>query len=398
MAVTNLDRKTVAALPQGEGLYWDRTLKGFGYLCRLDASGTIRRSFIIQYRHNGRQRKVKLGDAVKLTADQARKRATELLAKVTLGIDLAAEKDAQRVATALTFAAAVQQYLDLKKLKVRHSSLRLSTLYLTGGYFASIHRKPLSAITRSDISARLDAIFVESGAPTAAQARKHLSAFFVWSMTRGHCLQNPVIATEKVKSGPGRERVLSNDELRAVWNACRDDDLGRIIKLLMLTGCRAREIGELRWSEIDLDVGTISLPAERVKNGRTHTLMLPKIAMDIIRSIPQRVGRDCLFGDRANGFTSWAKQHQLGDGISERWTLHDLRRSAATHMAEIGIEPHVIEAILNHASGHKAGVAGIYNRARYEKQMRTALAVWADHIASIISGSARRIIAFQQTA
>jgi integrase len=389
MTVINLDRKAVAELPEGE--YRDKTLKGFGLRVRRDAGGTIRRSYFVQYRLGGQQRRRKIKGVADV--DKARQKAITMLGKVHEGIDPAAERDAERAATALIFNAAVEQYLDLKKLKVRNSSLRLSTLYLTGPqYFASLHKKPLTKITRSDVSARLDAIYMASGAPTASQARKHLSAFFVWCLSRGHCLQNPVVATEAVKSGPGRERVLNDDELRAVWNACQDDDLGRIIKLLILTGCRCSEIGGLRWSEIDLDAGTISLPPERCKNGRAHKLTLPPMAMEIIRSVPQRVGRDHLFGDRANGFTSWAKQHSLGDGITEPWTLHDLRRSAATHMAEIGIQPHIIEAVLNHASGHKAGIAGIYNRATYAREMKNALAVWSDHVASIVAGSERKVI------
>jgi len=399
MAVINLDRKTIAGLPAGEGLWWDTNLKGFGLLARRDAGGTIRRSFIMQFRFGKQQRKIKLGDAAKINVDQARKKAEKLFAQITLGIDPAAEKEAERAATALTFSAAVEQYLELKKEKVRHSSLKVSTLYLTGAaYFANLHKMPLTKITQSAVSARLDAIYVASGAPTAGQARKHLSAFFVWCLKRGHCSQNPVINTESVKSGPGRERVLADNELRAVWNVCRDDDLGRIVRLLILTGCRCSEIGGLRWSEIDLDQGTITIPGERTKNGRAHTLTLSNMAMDIISSIPPRVGRDHLFGERANGFTSWAKQHQLGDGITERWTLHDLRRSAATGMAELGIQPHIIEAVLNHASGHKAGIAGIYNRAEYKRDMRNALAVWSDHIHSIVTGDERKVLGFPQSA
>ena len=109
MTVINLDRKTIAALSEGEGLYWDTTLKGFGLLARRDASGTIRRSFIIQYRIGKQQRKKKIGDAAKINVDQARKRATELLAKVTLGLDPAAETEAARAASAITLRSVIDQ-------------------------------------------------------------------------------------------------------------------------------------------------------------------------------------------------------------------------------------------------------------------------------------------------
>jgi len=399
MAIAKLDRKTVAALalPAGKTgeLYWDQTLKGFGFLIRLDAGGTIRRSFIIQYRVGKQQRKLKLGDAAKINVDQARKKAEQLFAQITLGNDPAAEKDAARTAAAaMTFSAAAERYLKLKAEKLRPSSLRMATLYLTSAhYFPTFHKKPLNSITRSDVSRRLDTLYVDSGPESASRAQAHLLAFFAWCMTRGHCEQNPVINTETYKQGPGRDRVLNDDELRNVWNACQDDDFGKIVRLLILTGCRRQEIGGLRWSEIDLDAGTITLPKDRTKNGREHMLTLPKMAMAIIRSGPHRVGRDHLFGERGDGFGSWQyAKRLLKDGIGKEWRLHDLRRSVATHMAEIGIEPHIIEAALNHASGHKAGVAGIYNPASYAKQMKVALAVWADHVASIVGGDARKIV------
>jgi len=116
--------------------------------------------------------------------------------------------------------------------------------------------------------------------------------------------------------------------------------------------------------------------------------------LDILRSVEKRDGRDFLFGKWAGGFTSWARQKQtLTSSLGlEHWTIHDLRRTAATHMAEIGIEPHVIEAVLNHVSGHKAGIAGIYNRASYKPQMKMALARWAAHLESIFSGAANKIV------
>jgi hypothetical protein len=135
MTIATLNRQTIAKLPDGEGLYWDETLKGFGYLCREDASGAIRKSFIIQYRFGGKQqRKLKLGDANKLNVDQARKKAEKLFAQILLGTDPQAVKEAAKIEAAkLTFAQAVEQYLQMKAADVRPSSLRLAELYLSGG-------------------------------------------------------------------------------------------------------------------------------------------------------------------------------------------------------------------------------------------------------------------------
>src|SRR5262249_31136668 len=162
-------------------------------------------------------------------------------------------------------------------------------------YFGPLHSTAINAITRAHIATRLNAMIVENGASTASRARAHLSAFWVWAMQQGIAEANPVIGTAKPATGPAKDRVLTDDELRAIWNACGDDDYGRIVRLLILTGCRRMEIGGLRWSEVDLDAGTLTIPAERSKNHRAHTLPLSDTALDIIRSIPRMVSRDYLF-------------------------------------------------------------------------------------------------------
>jgi len=388
MTIANLIPEIVAKLTEPD-LYWDETLKGFGLNVRRDARGNIQRRWIIQYRVGTKQRKFKLGDARKLSAKQARKKAEELFARITLGQDPQGERKQERAVPTLTFAGAVEQYLDLKKLSVRHSSLRVTTLYLTHPrYFPSLHKMPLDAITQSHVASRLDAIHAASGAPTCSRARAHLSAFFTWAMRRGHCAQNPVIATEAIKSGPGRERILSDDELRVVWNSCRDDDLGRVIKLLVLSGCRAREIGGLKWSEIHDDA--IHLPPERTKSGRAHRVPLTNMMREVIEQVPRMVDRDCLFGERTDtGFTSWAKQKQMGDGISERWTPHDLRRTFRTGLGRLGIPPHIAELCIAHRKG---GVEAVYDRYRYDREIAAALHVWSDHVRSIVDGVEKKIV------
>jgi integrase len=306
-----------------------------------------------------------------------------------LGQDPQAERKQERAAPTLTFADAVEQYLTLKKLSVRHNSLRVTALYLTHPkYFGVIHKTPLDKITQNQIASRLDLIHAQSGAPTCSRSRAHLSAFFTWCLKRGHCAQNPVIATEAIKSGPGRERILSDDELRVVWNSCRDDDLGRVIKLLILSGRRASEVGGLRWSEIH--DGAIHLPPERTKSGRAHVVPLTPMMRSVISSVPQMVGRDCLFGERTDtGFTSWAKQKRMGDGISERWTPHDLRRTFRTGLGRLGIPPHIAELCIAHRKG---GVEAVYDRYQYDREIAAALHVWSDHVRSIVDGVERKLV------
>ena len=149
------------------------------------------------------------------------------------------------------------------------------------------------------------------------------------------------------------------------------------------------------WSELDLGAGTWTLPAERSKNHRAHTVTLPPAALAIIKSVP-RSDRDQLFGERAEGFTSWTRgktalDQRLGDAVKP-WRLHDIRRSVATGMADIGIEPHVIEAALNHYSGHRRGVAGVYNRSNYASQVKSALQRWSGHVLDLVEGRESTII------
>ena len=146
----------------------------------------------------------------------------------------------------------------------------------------------------------------------------------------------------------------------------------------------------MRWNELDLDAGTWALPATRAKNNRAHVITLSVPALDIIRSAPQSE-RGALFGDRAGtGFTNWSYGKLDLDrrltGSVKAWRVHDLRRTVATRMADIGVEPHIIEACLNHFSGHRAGVAGIYNRSPDERQIAQALQRWADHVGQLVSG------------
>ena len=400
--MTVLDRKTVAALalPQGkfDTIVFDDTLKGFGIRLRLDAGGKVIRSWVAQFRVNGRQGRLKIGDVFKLSPEQARKRATELLAQATLGTDPAGKRAEDRKQNTITLKSVIDQFLRTKEKQVetdnlRPASLKAMKIYLTGDYFGPLHGKPINAVTRADVAVRLNAITNDRSADTAKQARVHLSAFFGWAMREGIANSNPVIATNEPDGNADRERRLSDDELAQVWRACKDDDYGRIVKLLMLTGCRRAEIGKAQWSWVDLEKATFTIPKTVTKNHREHTLPLSVVALDIIKTIPQRVGCDYLFGQRGFNFNGWQAQDLVS--FSVPWKLHDLRRTMSTRMHDMGVLPHFVEALLNH-TGHKAGSAGVYNHATYEKQMRLAVIRWADWLRAIVEDTAPKVVHLQQ--
>jgi integrase len=396
-----LTEKTVAGLQLPIGLtdkiHFDDTLPRFGY--RLQRSGdAVRCSWVVQYRRAGRTRRITLGAADLLSVELARQEAKKLLGRVALGQDPQADRIDRRTKDRLTLSGFVTEYLKVKAPEVRPKTLSEIKRYLTGPTFKPLHDLPVDTINRKDISARLMAIARDHGPSTAVRAKEALHAFFVWAIQASIVDQNPVVGSFRPKLASSRERVLSNDELVAVWRATGDDAYGKIVQLLILTGARRGEIGGLRWTELGQD-GTWTLPGKRAKNKHALTLPLPPAVWTIIDSVPRQAGRDHLFGERtAIGFATWGRakaglDQRLGDQV-EPFTLHDIRRTVATGMANLGVLPHVIEAALNHQSGHKRGIAGVYNRSPYSTEVKAALALWAEHVRSLVEGEEPKIVAF----
>jgi integrase len=336
-----------------------------------------------------------------LTAEQARAAAKKTLAGIALGQDPQAEKAARRSADKFTLAAMIEDYLATKQSSVRARTFAEVQRYLRGPYFKPLHGMPVDTIGLRDVAARLLVITREKGAVTAGNSRSALSALFVWALANGLAQANPVVGTARPKTPPARDRTLTDRELAAIWKAAGDDAFGRVLKLLMLLGQRRTEVGGIAWSELDLERGTWTIPAQRTKNHRAHTLPLPSLALHIITSVPRVVDRDTLFGDRADsGLTGWARPKaaldaRLGDSVMP-WTLHDLRRTLATRLCDLGTAPHVVEQILNHQSGHRAGIVGVYNRSSYEREVKSALALWSDHVHSLVEGDARKVVPMHQ--
>jgi integrase len=180
--------------------------------------------------------------------------------------------------------------------------------------------------------------------------------------------------------------VLSNVELGAVWRAAGPGDFGDIVRLLILTGQRRDEVGAMWWSELDLEAAVWTIPATRTKNSRAHTVPLSPAAVQILSARVRQVGREYVFGSRAGPFQGWSRAKAALDArvaLTAPWRLHDLRRSLATGLGDIGVLPHVVEALLNHLSGFRGGVAGTYNYAAYASEKRDALNRWADHVKQV---------------
>jgi integrase len=403
----------------GDRFVWDTKLTGFGYRVR-----NSHKTYVVQYRVKDThlQRRLKIGDASKLSEAQAKVQAKKILAAVQLGKDPAAERKQSRTDARFTFKTIVADYLRSKRGAVRSSTYTGISRYLgvdpdaeghrkrdLSGYWSSLHAIPINRIDRRVVASELSKITNKHGAASASVARATLSAFFRWAMGEGIAEHNPVIGTNRPNGSKPRDRVLDGlikegdeqklyrlPELRAVWRAAGNDDYGRIVRLLVLTACRRQEIGGLRWAEINFENYMICLPASRCKNGRAHDIPLSDLAWSLL---PERKGEsEFVFGGK--GFAAWGRgkaalDERLGEKVAA-FTLHDTRRTVATRMADLGVQPHVIEAVLNHQGGHKSGVAGIYNRSSYEKEVRAALMLWSDHLRAIVEGGKRKVIPLRQ--
>lgn len=383
--VSRLDLVEHASIGSKDHIVWDEEMPSFGV--RLRPS---RNTYVVQYRVGGQQRRESLGDVRKIALKDARKAAGQRFAKVELGIDPSAQKSAQRDADRTKFGPIVDRYLAVKKTDLRPNTWNAVRRYLKI-YWRPLHGLPIATIPSKTVASLLTGHVEKHGRTAAARGRSALSAFFAWAIREQYAVSNPTISTHDPGEGlPARDRVLDDREIRAIWAQCRDDDFGRIVKLLLITSCRRDEIGGLSWPEIDFAGAKLTLPSGRTKSKRALVLPLPHLALEILRECPPKDEREFLFGQRGGAFSRWSWEKlaldkriiEAGDRLLP-WRLHDLRRTAATRMGELKVRPHVIEAVLNHSYG--SDVSRTYNRYDYFEEKAEALSKWAERLVEIAS-------------
>ena len=303
-----------------------------------------------------------------------------------LGEDPAGAKAESQSRAEETFGNCLKSYLGWQRARVRQSSFAAIERHLVKN-LAPLHRLRVDKIDRRAIALQLGRIANRGNPVQANRTRASLSKFLNWAMGEGLVEANAALLTNKLAENKPRDRYLSKAEIHTLWHGLPNGDFGDILRILLLTGQREREISDLRWDEIDFASGVIDLPPHRTKKPRRHTVPMSPAVRAILEARPQQ-GRAFVFGTGAKGFSGWSRaKKRLDDSVKiSPWRIHDLRRSCATGMAEIGVSPHVIEAILNHVSGTRAGIAGIYNRSTYETEKASALLRWAEHIAAIADG------------
>jgi len=382
-------------LPPGvaDKTFFDDDLPGFGVRLREGGSKT----FVVQYKIGSKNRRLPLGSVAALGLGQARSIAKDQLAKVRLGEDPFATKLEARNQSGKTFGGKLlEEYLAAKEAELTPRWHRQVTGLLRN-YAKPLHGHSIRSINRETVADLVKDVARRHGGGQGNRFRAVLQAYFAWLIGAGKLDNNPVAGSNKPAEEKPRSRVPQDHELAAIWHHAGDDQFGAIVKLLMLTGCRRDEIGALRWSEIDLDNRLITLPPERVKNRREFEIPLTPAVVKILKAQSRQPDRDHVFGYGDGGYQGWTKSKAelddrlAADGPIEHWTLHDFRRSLSTTMHErLGIPPHIVEACLNHASGHQGGIGGVYNKATYREPKREALTKWAAHLEASMNKRARK--------
>jgi integrase len=292
----------------------------------------------------------------------------------------------------MTLGHIADQYLAAKERTLRGSTYDGYVRYFQQ-HWAPLRSVPINQIDRRMVAARTRELVNGNGTSAAAGALGSLSALFHWSMGEGLVDHNPCIGVNNPKAGhTPRQCVLEDKHIKAIWHACLDDDFGKIVRLLILSGARRDEIGVMKWTEVDLKTGMLVVGTDRVKNKNPLRLPLPAPALAILKTIPRRDG--CVFGHPAHGFTSHSHaKHDLDARLSDvslpDWRLHDLRRTMRSGLGRLGIAPHIAELAINHT---KKGMIGVYDHYSYEGEIANALSRWAEHVMSVVEGRKGKIV------
>ena len=381
-------------------LYWDERQKGFGV--KVTPKGA--KIFIFQYRLGGRGAKTRrytIGPYGRLTVEDARKKVGSLALAVSNGLDPQREKIvARRKAVDLAFATYIHRFHE-GCLKTEWSATHKYAFSLLTKYaLPVIGDTPLPDISRKDVKAVLAGI--ASKTATASNMFAVLRRTFSWAVEQEDIERSPIEGMKPPPLPASRERVLADDELGLVWRAAETlgYPFGPMVHLLALTGARREEVAALNWSELNRDTRSWSLPARRSKNAKASENSLSDMAIEVLDGLAVRAGyqkgwpkQGLVFSTTgrtaASGHSRAKRRLDLAvtrmaeeEGLSppEPWRLHDLRRTLATGLQRLGVRLEVTEAVLNHVSGSRSGIVGVYQRHNWKDEKQAALEAWARHL------------------
>ena len=379
------------------------------------------RSWAVRYRHEGKTRKLTLGPYPAIGISDARRLARLKLQAAAEGSDPAALKiETRRKAKddkpdkdlMKTVAADFVERYAKKKNRSWAETERLLNKEVVSRW----GKRRIQDIKKRDVIELLDEIVDRGAGTTANRTLAAVRKLFNWAVERDMIAANPCAGVKPPAAETSRERILSDDELRWFWKACDKQGypFGPFGQVLLLTGQRRNEVAGMTASEVDIDARLWTIPRARAKNDQEHHVPLSDDVLAILAAMPRIAGEaGYLFTtsgktpvsgySRAKAIVTEAmvavarqEAEEAGedpDAVSvPPWTLHDLRRTAASGMARLGIPVHVVEAVLNHKSGAIKGVAAIYNRYNYADEKRNALDAWAHYVAGLMDGESTNVV------
>jgi integrase len=357
----------------------DLLLPGFGV--RVSING--KKTWFTVGRVGGRQVRHTIGAYPTVTLGEAREAGRLILKDIQLGLYAPAKADPE--VTPPTLGQMITLFIEIY---AKPKNRGWKAVQATFRKFAPLNDRTIADITRADIVKVLDGI-AANGTPIAAnRAMSAIKKLFAWSLDRGIISVHPLVGLHKPGIERSRDRVLTDAELKSFWLATEDFGFpfGPAFQLMALTGQRRGEVAGMQWSHLNIEQAVWTIPANVAKNGRAHEVPLSTLAGDIVGALPRFAGSDFVFTTTGvspiSGFGR-AKNRLDFAMEADEWRLHDLRRTAASGMARIGVAPHVIEKVLNHVSGEISGVAAVYNRHGYQAEKKDALDKWAREVRKI---------------
>ncbi len=400
MPKLNINKRNVDAVTADttDTFYWDTKLSGFGL--KVTEKGS--KSYVVQYRMGGRNtpsRRYTIGKhGAPWTSDQARRRAQELLIAIKSGIDpVERERQDKLKVRDLAFDKYVIVFVDRYAKLNQKRSWKQAESTLCYNAIPAFGSKPIHKITRRELASLIEKVG-ETRPATARYLHATMRKLFRWAVARGDIDISPMVEMSAPPRVKARERVLDDMELVAIWEASKflAFPFGPMIRLLIATGQRRSEVSAIRWSNVNLDLAEWLIPAEVAKNGVSHLVPLNDLAIEELHACFELRHSDIIFSSTGTTAPSgWSKpKAKLDKKVSEildvsipHWKLHDFRRTFATGMQRLGVRYEVTEALLNHLSGAKSGIAGVYQRYNWAPEKRAASDMWAANLTRLFSDS-----------
>lgn len=377
--------------------FWDDVLRGLVF--RVSPTGAKTWTVVYSRESDGAKQRVTLGRFPSMTLEKARAKALQALSSITEGNDPAATKRARR--EALTVEQLGGIYID-KYAKRNKKTWAEDERLLKREVYPAIGRVKAIAVKRRDVLDIIEAKADEGHVAQSTQILAVVRKMFNWAVDGDYLETSPATGIRPRGKAVKRDRVLADNEVRAIWTALPDAALAdvtrNVLQLLFLTGQRSGEVCGMTRGEVDTNAATWTIPGARTKNGLAHVVPLSDAALTIVEKALENADDESdapLFARIGEPIESnaIAKAVRRELQFTEMpWTPHDIRRTVATGMAGLGIAPHVIEAVLNHISGFRSGVAGVYNRNAYDPEKRRALDMWAERLDAIARGRAAKVV------